>query len=181
MAWFFLIVAGLLAALAGLFWHWRRGVEAEIAEGAAIEWAHLQKHEPEFLHGMSEDKFREVYRHVHMPRFPAYALATLVTFLVSVPLALGFLSFLQLAGTELGILPEPLEIVRYVQLGDVEVTESWKCNAECQLYVAEAFAGFYYFFGIVVVWLAIVAFFMRRYHSRRPGYLRDELIRARGE
>ncbi len=179
MAWFFLISISLVAALGGLFWFWRQRVELEIAEGATIEWAHLQKHEPEFLDGISEEQFRAVYRRVHMPRFPGYALATFGAFVISLPLTLGFLSFLQLIGTKMGLLPEPLEIVRYVQLGEVEVTEAWKCNAECQLYVAEAFAGFYYFFGIVAVWLAIVAFFMRRYHSRRPGYLRDELIRSR--
>ena len=104
-----------------------------------------------------------------------------MAFFVSLPLTLGFLGLVHWVGAKIGLLPEPLQVVRYIQLGEVEETEAWKCNAECQLYVAEAFAGFYYFFGVIAVWLAVVAFFMRRYHSRRPGYLRDELIRAREE
>jgi hypothetical protein len=83
------------------------------------------------------------------------------------------------AAGSLGLVPEPVEIVRHVNIGEPRPAQSWQCNAECQLYIAEAFSGFYYFFGVLFSWLAIVAFYMRRYHQRRPGYLRDEIIRAR--
>ncbi len=39
-----------------------------------------------------------------------------------------------------------------------------------------------YYFGLLFVWMAIVAVAMRRYHARRPGYLEEELAieRAKG-
>ncbi|WP_411816947.1 hypothetical protein [Hyphococcus sp. DH-69] len=175
----FLILLGLLALGVGLYWYWRRKVAAEIAEGAAYEWAFYQKNEPEFVADLTEDQFNEIYRRVNEPRFPGYALAAVATFLVSLPLTLGLLGFSQWVGQKLGILPQPVEIVRYVNLGEVKVAQSWQCGPECQLYVAEAFSGFYFFFGIVIVWLVIVWFFMRRFHNRRPGYLRDEILRAK--
>jgi hypothetical protein len=176
---FFLIVLALVAAAGGLYWRWRAKIDEENAEGAAIEWACYQRVEPEFLDGISEEKFREIYARVHTPRFPGYVLAAIATFLLSLPVTLGFLSLLLWAGEKLGVVPQPVEMVRYVNLGEVRVAESWQCGGECQLYIAEAFAGFYYFFGVIAVWLVIVWFFTRRFHKRRPGYLRDEIIRSR--
>ena len=176
---FFLVVFAGLAVAGGLSWRWRRKIAEEVIEGAAYEWAHFQKTEPEFLDGISEEKFREIYAKVHTPRFPGYVLATLATFFISLPVTLGLLSFLQWVGEKLGILPEPVEVVRYVNLGEVKAAEAWQCTIDCQLYIAEAFSGFYYFFGVIALWLGIVWFFMRRFHARRPGYLRDEIIRAK--
>lgn len=176
---FFLVVFAALALVGGLYWRWRAKIAEEVAEGAAYEWAYLQKNEPEFLEGISEEKFREIYARVHTPRFPGYVLATLATFFVSLPITLGLLSFLRWIGEDIGVIPQPAEIVRHVNLGEVRVTQAWECGAECQLYVADAFSGFYYFFGVIVVWMIVVWFFMRRYHTRRPGYLRDEIIRSK--
>lgn len=177
---FFAIVLVLLAGAGALYWRWRKQVAEEIAEGAGIEWAWYQKNEPEFLQGMSEEKFREVYARVHNPRFPGYALATFATFFISLPVTFGLLSFALWAGEKMGVVPQPVQMVRYINLDSAKAaTQSWQCAAECQLYIAEAFGGFYYFFGVIAVWLAIVWFFMRRYHKRRPGYMRDEIIRSR--
>lgn len=176
---FFLVVFALLAAAGGLYWRWRKKIAEEVAEGAAYEWAHFQKHEPELLDGLSEEQFREIYGRVHTPRFPGYVLAALGTFFVSMPFTLVLLGFLRWVGERMGLVPQPAEIVRYVNLGEVRVTQAWECGAECQLYIADAFSGFYYFFGIIVAWLVIVWFFMRRFHARRPGYLRDEIIRSK--
>jgi hypothetical protein len=176
---FFLSVFLILGLAGGLYWRWRRKIDEEIAEGAGIEWARYQKNEPDFVEGMSEAQFRAVYARVHEPRFPGYMLATVATFFVSLPLTLGVLTFVLWVGQQTGVIPQPVEMVRYVNLGEVRVTQAWECGAECQLYVAEAYAGFYYFFGVIVSWLVIVWFFMRRYHRRRPGYLRDEIIRSK--
>ncbi|PQA88049.1 hypothetical protein [Hyphococcus luteus] len=176
---FFLVVFAALLLAGGLYWRWRRKIAEEVAEGAEIEWAHFQKTEPEFLEGISEEKFREIYARVHTPRFPAYVLATFATFFLSLPVTFAILTGLLWAGQATGVVPQPVEMVQYVNLGDARVAESWQCGPECQLYIAEAFSGFYYFFGVIVAWLVIVWFFMRRYHKRRPGYLRDEIIRSR--
>ncbi len=176
---FFLVVFLGLGLAGGLYWRWRKKVAEEVAEGAEIEWGLFQKNEPEFLEGISEAKFREIYARVHTPRFPAYALAAIATFFLSLPVTFAVLTLLLWVGQATGVVPQPVEMVQYVNLGEVRVTQAWECGAECQLYVAEAFAGFYYFFGVIVAWLVIVWFFMRRYHRRRPGYLRDEIIRAK--
>lgn len=176
---FFTVVFGVLGVFGAVYWRWRSKVAVEISEGAEIEWAHFQQHEPDFLNGMEEATFREVYWRVHQPRFPGYVLAILITFFLSLPVTLGALSLIKSVGVWLGVIPKPLEVVRGVALGDVKVTQAWECTVECQLYIAEAFGGFYYFFGVVIVWLITVLVFMRRFHARRPGYLRDELIRAR--
>ena len=181
MVWFFVIVAALLAAISVIYWRWRRNIDAEVAEGAAIEWAQYQKNEPEFLQGMSEARFREVYAKVHTPRFPGYVLAMVVTFFASLPVTFALLVFLMWIAQALGLIPDPVEFVQVVPLGEVTAAQPWQCNSQCMLEVAEAYSGFYYFFGVLLVWLVIVAFFMRRFHSRRPGYLRDELLRARAE
>ncbi|NNE40552.1 MAG: hypothetical protein HKN14_06500 [Marinicaulis sp.] len=179
MAGFFGIVLLLIAAAGALYWRWKKHIEAEIAEGAAIEWAHYQKVEPEFLRGYDEAKFREVYACVHTPRFPGYAMAIAGTFALSLPIAFAVIAGSIWAAGQMGLLPEPAEIVRYVQIGEQKSVASWQCDAICKLYVAEAFSGFYVYFAVMVIWLSIVAFYMRRYHARRPGYLRDEIIRSR--
>ena len=175
----FILVALVLAG--GAYWYWRQKVDGELAEGAAIEWAHLQKHEPELLDGYDETSFAALYKRVNNPRFPGYALATLATFLVSLPITMALLTASVWAADKIGLLPAPVEVVRYVQLGEAQDgAKPWQCGVECQLYVAEAFSGFYFFFGVMVIWLLIVTFFTRRYHKRRPGYLRDEIMRERG-
>jgi hypothetical protein len=168
MLWFFVIVVVLLAAAWGLYWRWDKKIRAEVAEGAAIEWARLNNSEPEFLNGITEEKFREIYARVHTPRFPGYALAAITTFFVTLPVTFALLTGLMIGAQELGVFPEPVE------LADRDAPP------EAALYYIRDLAGFYYFFGMIIVWLVIVWFFMRRFHARRPGYLRDEIIRARG-
>lgn len=179
MLWFFLIVAALLAAAGGLYWRWRKKIEAEIVEGAAIEWAHFQNNEPEFIKAVSEEKFREVYARVHTPRFPGYALAAVTTFFATLPVTFGVLTALLWGAGKTGVLPAPVEVADRLLLEDGNVRFFKDAPPEAALYYIEDLAGFYYFFGVLLVWLAIVAFFMRRFHARRPGYMRDEIIRAR--
>lgn len=179
MLWFFLISFAALAIAGGLYWRWRRTVDAENAEGAAIEWARYQEREPEFLKGMSEETFREVYARVHTPRFPAYALAAFATFLVSLPATFALLVAVLWGAQAAGLTPEPVEVADRLFLEDGEMRFFSDTPPEAALYYAEDLAGFYYFFGVLIVWLVIVAIFMRRFHAGRPGYLRDELIRAR--
>ena len=176
---FLLIIAAILIALAGLYWRWKKKIDAEIVEGAEVEWAHLKAHEPEFIEGMSEEEFRAVYARVHMPRFPGYALAAFATFLASLPITLGLLSGVLWGAEKLGVFPEPHDVANRLLLDDGEVRFFKDTPPEAALYYIEDLSGFYYFFGTLVVWLLIVAFFMRRYHARRPGYLRDEIIRSR--
>jgi hypothetical protein len=63
-------------------------------------------------------------------------------------------------------------------------TERWVGRDEGELiafYWVQDIFLFFYYFGLLAVWLAIVFVAMRRYHRRRPGYLRDELLSAQGK
>lgn len=184
MGLFYTVILAGLIAIGVIYWRWREKIKADIAEGSAIDWAHFQKNEPEFLENTSEEQFREVYARVHTPRFPGYALATFATFFVSLPVTFAVLSALLIGLQAVGAIPEPVEIVEQMSLegGEFKIlgkTIDEKSRYEMALYYVGDMAGFYYFFGVLVVWLFVVAFFMRRYHSRRPGYLRDEIIRSR--
>lgn len=176
---FFIIVAVLFALAGGAFWYWRRKIDAEIAEGAAIEWAQFQKNEPEFIEGISETRFREIYALVHTPRFPAYALAMGATFFASLPVTFTVLTLLLIGAEATGIIPQPIDVADRLLIEDGKLIFFRETPAEAALYYIRDLGGFYYFFGVMASWLLIVAFFMRRFHSRRPGYLRDEIIRAR--
>ena len=180
MIWFFLGAALFLLAAGGFYWRWRRTIAAENAEGAAIEWAHYRKTEPDFIKDLSEEEFAEIYARVHTPRFPGYALAALATFLASLPVTFMLLTGLLWGAEKVGIIPEPVDVADRLLLEDGEVRFFRDAPPEAALYYIEDLAGFYYFFGVLIVWLVIVAIFMRRFHANRPGYLRDEIIRARG-
>jgi len=184
MLWFFVIITALLAAAGGFYWRWRRTVAEDIAEGAALEWAYYQKNEPKFLEGMSEAQLREVYARVHTPRFPGYVLAAAAAFFVSLPLTFIALSAVLMGLQATGAIPEPVEVVEQMSLegGGIKVFGNnidEQSRYEMALYYVGDMAGFYYFFGVLIVWLFIVGFFMRRFHARRPGYMRDEIIRSR--
>ncbi len=179
MVWFFVIITIPLVAAAVFYWRWRCVIDAEVTEGAAIEWAHLQKTEPEFLAGISEEKFRKIYALVHTPRFPGYALAMITTFFVSLPVTFAVLALVLLGVQAVGVAPEPVDVANRLLLDGGKLMFFRSTPPEAALYYIRDLAGFYYFFGVLAVWLGIVAFFMRRFHRRRPGYLRDEIIRTR--
>ena len=176
---FFLVVFALLALAGGLYWRWKRKIAEEIAEGAAIEWAHYQRHEPDFVKDVSEEKFREVYARVHMPRFPGYVIAIVTAFFVSLPITFAMLNLALWVAGITGVIPEPVDVADRVFIEDGHLLLFKETPPEAALYYVRDLAGFYYFFGVIASWLVIVWFFMRRFHARRPGYLRDELIRSR--
>ena len=139
----------------------------------------IQKSEPELLEGLSEEKFAEVYARVHTPRFPGYALAIVTTFVVSLPMSFAILAGAMWVLQATGSIPEPAEVADRFLLEDDQVLFFRSTPPEAALYYVQDLAGFFYFFGMLAIWLVIVAFFMRRFHARRPGYLREEIIRSR--
>lgn len=172
-----LVVAVL--ALCALYWRWAKKIDAEIADGAGLEWARLNAAEPALIEGLSEGEFRAVYRRVHFPRFPKYALAAVAGFTLALPFVFALLSFAYWAGEATGILASPSELSKMTPISGAAVLAAQESRDETAMYLAQNFFGFFYFFGILAAWLAVVALVMHRYHSRHPGYLRDELIRAR--
>ncbi|MGF1542961.1 MAG: hypothetical protein ACFB00_00360 [Parvularculaceae bacterium] len=179
MAGFFLVVGALFALAAAAYWRWSRNVAAEIAEGAEATWARMQAQEPELLAGVDRSTFDAIYARANAPRFPKYALACAAAFALALPATFAVLSGAAFLGERAGVFAPPAEIARYIPLDEVRSAADDGGRDERALYIAESFAGFYYYFGVVAVWLAIVAVAMRKFHLRRPGTLRDELIRAR--
>lgn len=179
MIWFFLGLAAAAAVAGALYWRWTKRIEAEIAEGADVEWARLEENEPGLIRGLDRERFGAVYRRVHFPRFPGYALACFAAFIVALPVTFGVLSAGALIWERFGLAPNTPDVAnRYlVEEGRMRIVTA--APSEAAMYVVEDFMRFYYFLGVVVVWMATVAYFMRRYHQRRPGYLRDEILRAR--
>jgi hypothetical protein len=176
---FFVGVVVILGVSFGLYILWARRVSAEIAEGGEVEWAQLQKNDPELVAGLAREEFDAIYRRVHFPRFPKYALACAAAFLVSLPVTLALLSGGIWAGEALGLLPAPAEFADRYLVEDGRMRVITAAPPEAAMYYARDLAGFYYFFGVLLAWIIIVTVFMRRYHARRPGYLREEILRAR--
>lgn len=176
---FFLAGIAIVAVLAGLYFWWARRTDAEIAEGAEIEWSHLQKADPELIEGLDRARFNEIYKRVNFPRFPGYAVACFASFIVTLPITFALLIGGLFAADALGMTPEVAEIADKYLVDDGRMRFIRAAPPEAALYYVRDLGGFYYFFGVLFIWLLIVALFMYRYHSRRPGYLRDEILRAR--
>lgn len=179
MIWFFLVLAAAAAVAAALYWRWSKRIEAEIAEGADVEWARLRENDPDLVTGFDRAAFGAVYRRVNFPRFPGYALACFAAFIAALPVTFGVLGAGALLWERFGLAANTRNVAdRYlVEEGRMRIITA--APPEAAMYVVEDFLRFYYFFGVVIVWMATVAWFMQRYHSRRPGYLRDEILRAR--
>lgn len=176
---FFIAAAVVLGACFGLYTLWARRVSAEIAEGGEVEWAQLQKNDPELIAGLTKEQFDAIYHRVNFPRFPKYALACAAAFLISLPVTLALLAGGVWAGEALGLLPAPAEFADRYLVEDGRMRVITAAPPEAAMYYARDLAGFYYFFGVLLAWIVIVTVFMRRYHTRRPGYLREEILRAR--
>lgn len=168
--------AVLILALAwGLHWLWRRGVDREINEGAAAEYARFQRQDPALVEGMDEAAFRRVYARVETPRFPAYALTAVTAFVLGTPLLLGVLG-------GLSFLFEPPDMGRaamQLQMSDGTARLAGQVSTEELQYILQGWSGFYYFFGLLAFWIVILVVTMRRYHARTPGFLREEVLRSR--
>ena len=171
----FLAACALLALAWGLHWLWRRRVAAEVAEGAAAEYARFARQDPALVEGMDEAAFARVYARVETPRFPAYALTAVTAFVLGTPLLLGVLGGLT-------FLFEPPDVGRaamQLQMNDGTARLAGQVSTEELQYILQGWSGFYYFFGFLAFWILILIATMRRYHARTPGLLREEVLRSR--
>lgn len=173
------ICATLLAAAYGLYRLWRRGIDADLREGAGVEYERLRRTDPDLLKDMAPDAFADVYMRTEVPRFPAYALATAALFLGATPLVLGLFNGLAVLMLDSGVVPASQETATSLYLNADGASVLRKTDPETIAYVLEGWAGFYLFFVMLGFWLSVLAIMMRRYHGRTPGTLREEILRAR--
>ena len=177
----FLGLGAVLLAAIGLYALWARKVRAEIAEGADVAWSRFARDEPAMLEGVDRARFEAIYARASFPRFPKYFLASAAAFVVALPAALALLTAAAWTLERLEITPQPAELAKYVPLGEGKTDAGKAQREQMALYLAKDYAGFYYFFGVLGAWLAVLAVSMRFYHARRPGDVRDELLRARDD
>jgi len=176
-----LALFGALALAALWFVWWRRKTEADIAESASYEWERLKTSDPELVDGLDEARFRAIFRRVHFPRFPKYALAIAAAFIAALPATFGVLAAAAFALDSIGLSADAQAVARSIPVEGSIAGVSRDDQETIALYYVQDVVKFYYYFGLLFVWLAIVFFAMRRYHSRRPGYLREEILAAKGE
>jgi hypothetical protein len=173
---FFATAFAALGVAFAIYLRWKKTVESEIDEGAEIEWARLSETDKELIAGLDRARFSEVYRRVHFPRYPGYLLAAATTFLASLPVTLALLTAGLFLADRLGLRPDTVALADRWLVEDDRMRIIKDAPPEAAVYWLEDVGGFYFFFGVVASWMAILWFFMRRYHARRPGFLRDELL-----
>jgi len=181
---FFVKILALVTIASGIVWYWKRRTDAQIRDASDYEWAFLQKSDPDLIAHLNEDSFHTVFRHTHFPRFPVYAFACLATFLISLPITLAILGFGMWGLDRMGLIVEPADVTSQLRLDPGSLSLITKSVSEVDLYqglmqYVGALGGFYYFFGVLIMWLVIVFLFTRHYHKNRPGYLREEILRSR--
>lgn len=173
---FFLVLSGsLLLAGAWFFW-WTKKTGADIAEAAGEEWERLKTADPELIAGLDEARFRAVFRRVHFPRFPKYALTMAAAFVAVLPVTLGLLAALAWGLDTIGMSADAQAIARSIPVEGSVAGVSRDEQETIALYYVQDVVKFYYYFGLLFAWLAIVYVAMRRFHKRRPGYLREEIM-----
>lgn len=172
----FLAIAGALL-LAGLYFlWWTRRTKADIAEAAGMEWARLNAVDPELVAGIDEARFRAIFHRVHHPRFPKYALAIAAAFVAALPVTLGLLAALAWGLDSIGMSADAQALAKSIPVEGSIAGVSRDDQETIALYYVQDVVKFYYYFGLLFAWLAIVFIAMRRFHSRRPGYLREEIL-----
>lgn len=171
----FLALGGALALGAGGFFWWSKKTTADIDESAGMEWERLQTIAPELLAGIDEPRFRAVFHRVHYPRFPKYALAIAAAFLIALPVTMGLLAAVAWGLDSIGLSANAQQLAKSIPVEGSIAGVSRDDQETMALYYVQDVVRFYYYFGLIFAWLAIVFIAMRRYHSRRPGYLREEL------
>lgn len=172
----YLVLAGAVLLAGAWFVWWSRRTAAEIAADAGAEWVRLNACDPELVAGLDEARFHAVYARVHFPRFPKYALAIAAAFVAALPLTLGLLSAIAGGLESLGLSADAQNLARSIPVEGSIAGVSRDEQETIALYYVQDVVKFYYYFGVIFSWLAIVFFAMRRYHKRRPGYLREEIL-----
>ncbi len=176
---FFLCLAGAVALAGFLYWRWAEKTEAELSEGAAEEFARFKASDAALIAGIDEASFRRIYRRVHFPRFPKYALAIIAAFVAALPLTLGLLAAIAWGLDSIGMSADAQAIAKSVPVEGSIAGVSRDDQETIALYYVQDVVKFYYYFGLIFAWLAIVFVAMRRFHRTRPGYLRDEIAKEK--
>ena len=176
---YYIGAAIVLGVWFGLYRLWRKRVDEEAQDGAAFEFERLGRQEPELIEGLDLPSFTAIYARVVTPRAPGHVLSAGAIFLVFVPVVLGATTL----GIELmeqtGIIPQPAAAAQQVKLTADGIKLVREADLDALQYILQGWGGFFVFFGLLAFWVLVFIWAMRRFHSGRPGSLRDEILRAR--
>lgn len=176
---YYIAVAIVLAVWFGLYLLWKRGVDEDIGVGAKTEYDLLRRKEPSLLEGLDEEAFRAVYARVETPGAPIHIFAAVATFLVGAPFVLALNTSLIRTLERTGVIPVPAEQAQQLKVSGDEISLIARADTEALQYILQSWGGFFAFFSLLAFWIVVLVVVMRRYHTRRPGSLREEILRAR--
>lgn len=176
---YYLVVILALAVWYGVLRLWQRRIASDLKEGAAFEFSRLLRAEPELVGQLDKPAFEAIFTRVEAPRGPFYTFAAVGMFLVLAPLALAVtaltINILELSG----VIPQPFEQAQNLKLSADGIQLVRTADLEALQLILQGWGGFFSFFGLLILWVAIFYSVMRRFHTTRPGSLRDEILRAR--
>ncbi|MDZ7629361.1 MAG: hypothetical protein U5J99_13255 [Parvularculaceae bacterium] len=177
----FFTALGILALAGFVYWRWSVKTRAEIEESAGLTWTRLVQQKSDLVEGIDESHFRAAFFRTHFPRFPKYALAAVTAFIVALPVTFYLLGAIAWGMGSLGISPDAERLARAVPVEGAErLLNRDDGETVAMLWINDVLSIGYYF-GLLFVWMAIVAVAMRRYHTRRPGYIEEELANERAK
>lgn len=181
LIWLFSIFIAGVGVYYGLYRLWKRKVDNEIAQGARFEYQRLREAGAKMVDGISEEDFARLYYKTEVPRYPAYLLCAVAVFFLGLPITLSVLNvghwlLASTMGTEI-----PAYYFNRFEMSEEGISPILRINPDALQFILADWAGFYYFFGLLFIWVGIFWFFMRRYHHRTPAGLREEILRLRME
>jgi len=176
---YYVIVAVVLGIWFGLYRLWRKRIDEDAAAGAAFEYERLGRQDPDLIKGLELPGFTAIYARIVTPRAPGHVLAAGALFLVLVPIVLGLTTIAIEVMETTGVIPQPEAAAQQVKLTGDGIKLVREADLDALQYILQGWGGFFFFFSLLLFWVVVFVWAMRRFHSQRPGTLRDEILRAR--
>ncbi|MEO1657993.1 MAG: hypothetical protein AAFR65_09745 [Pseudomonadota bacterium] len=176
---YYAIVAAVLGIWFGLYRLWRKRIGDDAAAGAEFEFERLGRQDPDLIKGLELPAFTAIYERVVTPRAPGHVFAAGGIFLIFAPIVLGITTIVIQFMEATGIIPQPAAAAQQVKLTGDGIKLVRDADLDALQYILQGWGGFFVFFSLLLFWVLVFVWAMRRFHSRRPGSLRDEILRAR--
>ncbi|MEM9285420.1 MAG: hypothetical protein AAGA39_06005 [Pseudomonadota bacterium] len=176
---YYLVIAAVLGVWFGLYRLWRKRIDEDAAAGAAFEFERLGRQDPGLVEGLGLPDFTAIYARVVTPRAPGHVFAAASIFLLFVPIILGMTSIVIEVMERTGVIPQPAAAAQQIKLTADGIKLVREADLDALQYILQGWGGFFFFFSLLLFWVGVFVWVMRRFHSQRPGSLRDEILRAR--
>lgn len=176
---YFLIVGLILAVWFAFLKVWSRRVDADIEEGARVEWDLLSRKEPDLLKGLDEASFAAFFRRVEHPRGPIHVFGAVAAFLIGAPFILAITALTIGFMERTDIIPQPAEQAQQLKMTSDGIQLIARADLTTLQYILQGWGGFFTFFSLLIFWVIVFWVTFTRFHGNRPGSLREEILRAR--